>query len=72
MAPIIFVALVGDGTPCWRPIHGIHLRDDDYQIISEVPPDERWEFTTGDHVRCRKQTFADGKKGWVAYEKLAA
>ena len=72
MAPIIFVELVGEGTQSWRPIHGIHLREDVYQIISKVPPDERWKFTTGDHVRCRKRTFADGTNGWVAYEKISA
>ena len=71
MAPIIHVAVLDEGTQCWHPTHAIHLHDDIYEIIMEAPVDERWEFTKGDRVRCKKHKFTDGKRGLVAYEKAA-
>jgi hypothetical protein len=47
-----------------------HLRGNLYQIVSEQPADERWEFTTGDLVRCMRRRFDDGKIQLLAYRKV--
>ena len=68
----IYIALLDEGTPVWRPASAAHLRDDIYRIIQQPSVDDRWEFVAGEHVRCREQAFADGQRGLVAYEKADA
>ena len=72
MSVQIYIALLDEGTPVWRPASAAHLRDDIYRIIQQPSPDERWEFVTGELVHCREQSFADGQRGLVAYEKADA
>ena len=66
----IYVALLDEGTGVWRPVEAIHVRDDLYQITSQNlnPKNERWQFSSGDVVRCQSSVFGDGSKGTVAYE----
>jgi hypothetical protein len=73
MSATIHVYLLEEGTDVWRPVSAEFIRNDIYRIIGE-PPDEteRWEFMPGDVVRCKQQSFSDGKAGLVAYEKVAA
>jgi len=66
----IYVALLDEGTEVWRPVEAVHVRDDIYRIIglNLNPEDERWQFSSGDVVRCRSHTFGDGSEGTAAYE----
>lgn len=64
---IIYVALLNEGTPCWRPVMASHVSDDLFQIVDEQPEDEAWEFETGQVVRCKQRAFQDGS-GLVAFE----
>jgi hypothetical protein len=66
----IYVSLLDEGTDVWRPVEAVHVRDDMYRIISSNlnPKDERWQFVSGDVVRCQSHVFADGSQGMVAYE----
>ena len=72
MSAQIYIALLDEGTPVWRPASAAHLRDDIYRIVQQPSTDEHWEFVTGEFVRCREQTFADGQRGLIAYEKVDA
>jgi hypothetical protein len=31
---------------------------------------EKWEFSTGDYVRCEEKIFQENQKGLVAVEKI--
>lgn len=53
-----------------RPVQARHLRGNLYQIASEQPEHERWEFITGDRVRCLRRRFDDGKVEMLAYRKV--
>jgi hypothetical protein len=64
----IHVELLDEGTQVWRPAKARRLANDLYQLLGPVPEDEVWAFQPGDVVRCRRQTFADGTAGPVAYE----
>lgn len=68
----IYVALLAEGTDVWKPVQAILAGDDLYQIISQNAgsTDERWEFGTGDVVRCVWKTFASGATGLVAVERV--
>jgi hypothetical protein len=53
-----------------RAVEARHLRGNLYQIVTEQPEDEQWEFTTGDKVRCMRRRFDDGKVEMLAYAKV--
>ena len=57
---MILVALLDEGTDCWRPVEAEHVGGDRYKIVEAVPKDERWQFQTDDIVRCQKREFQDG------------
>jgi hypothetical protein len=63
----IFVALLNEGTQCWRPVLAEHHTDNIYQIVDSVPAGEEWMFQPGDMVRCEEREFSEGV-GLVAYE----
>jgi len=64
----IFVELIGEATPCWRPVEAEQLSDNSFRIIDAKPEDEIWKFDRGDVVRCKLDPFHDGS-GLVAYMK---
>lgn len=64
----IYVNLVGEGMNMMRQIRAEHVRRDFYVIVEPMPVDEKWEFQTGQVVRCRKKNLSNGK-GLVAYEE---
>jgi hypothetical protein len=66
----IYVALLDEGSPVWRPVEAIVLRDQIYQIVSENhnPDDERWEFTAGEIVRCVFKALIGDSRVLVAVE----
>ena len=71
MSSTIDVSLLDEGTDVWRPVFAEQVRDDVYRITgTRADHKERWEFCTGDLVRCHQQRPATGVKGLVAYERL--
>lgn len=69
---IIYIPLLDEAVDVWRPVEASHKGADIYTIIgtNPIPSGERWQFNTGESVRCRQKTFADGKAGLEAYEKI--
>lgn len=68
----IYVALMGKGNDAWKAVDAIHEGGDVYRITSENPnPQERWEYATGEWVRCRSTTRSNGERVLVATERLA-
>jgi hypothetical protein len=65
----IYVELLEEGTPCWRPVESEHLGGDLYRIAGGRPDGEVWPFRQGDIVKCRTRIFQDGSPQLVAYEK---
>ena len=69
----IYVALLDKGNDVWKSVDAIHEGDDAYRIISQnTHPQERWEYTTGERVRCRATTLPSGERVLVATERLPA
>ena len=66
----IYVALLEEGTDCWRPVLAEPIDSETYRIKGEIPEEEVWEFQPGDVVRCRAKTFSDGSSGLVPYAKV--
>jgi hypothetical protein len=57
----IYVAILDEGTPVWRPVKATALRGDLYKIGPAKPPhDEIWEFAPGATVRCEKRDLSEG------------
>ena len=55
----IYVALLNEGTPCWRPVEAVALGDGIFRIAGVSPDGEDWEFQPGDVVRCESHDFGD-------------
>jgi hypothetical protein len=71
MTTTIYVSLLGEGTEVWRPVSAERVRDEIYRITGTPSDDtETWEFTTGETVRCREQTFIEGDRRLVACERV--
>lgn len=67
----IHVALLDKGSDAWRRVDALYEGDDSYRIISEnKDATERWEYHTGEIVRCRSTTLPDGERVLVATERL--
>ena len=67
----IYVALLGQGNDSWRQVEAVSEGDDAYRIVSENDrPEERWEYGTGERVRCRAATLLSGEHVLVATEHL--
>ncbi len=62
----IYVALLNEGTDCWRPVTAERVSEDQFRIADSQPEDEEWEFKPGHVVQCQLHTFHDGSKGLVA------
>lgn len=50
----IYVALLDEGTPCWRPVEAERVGETVYLILDQHydREDERWQFEPGDAVEC--------------------
>ena len=68
----VFVALLGEGVPCWRPAAAIAISESIYRIEDSVPEGESWEFQSGQLVKCELRSFPDGSSGLVAVESAPA
>jgi hypothetical protein len=64
----IYVPLLDEGTDCWRPVQAVELGGNVYCIITARGEDERWQFETGNLVRCRERISADGERFLEAFE----
>jgi hypothetical protein len=69
----IFVELLDEGTPCWRPVRATPLRDGVFRISADqaVPDEERWAFVPGNIVLCEEHTFQSGARGPLATKIIA-
>lgn len=63
---IIYIPLVNEGTPCWRPVEAEHLDGNNYRIVTAKPDDEHWPVATGDVVCCEPRRFSDDHDCLVA------
>jgi len=68
----IFVALLGEGTPVWRPVAATSLGGQTYRIDGVVPQEETWQFIPGQLVECAQTTFSGGESGLVAVREVSA
>ncbi|MEI6221433.1 MAG: hypothetical protein WCP97_01580 [bacterium] len=51
----IFIRLLNEGTEVWRPVEGLSIRDNIYQLLPTDdydPQIEEWEFKPGTYVYC--------------------
>jgi hypothetical protein len=67
----IYIPLVNEGTPVWRPVSAKVLSPAVFQIEESEPEDEEWLYTTGQNVQVEQRVFADGKCGWTATGKAS-
>ena len=65
--PTIYVPLQNEGTDVWRPVEAHHVGGNVYQLPATGPPEEEWRFSAGSFIRCKRNHFADGTVGLVAY-----
>ena len=65
----IYVELLEEGTPCWKPVQAISVGGELYRIIEEKPQGEKWAFSKDDIVKCRMRTFQQADSQLTAYEK---
>ncbi len=68
----IFVLVVNEPSMMWKPVEALAMSDDTYKIISANPDPQgqKWQFVTGNIVRCKQHTFMDGSQGMVAVERI--
>lgn len=66
----IYVAVVGEDPPVWRPVEALQISADTYEIVSvnANPEGQKWQFETGTRVKVEEHTFMDDRKGLVAKE----
>ena len=68
----IFVPLLNEGTPVWRPALGEHFNGFVYRLLGPIPPNEEWQFQPGELVSCESRSFQDGKVGLAAVRVAGA
>lgn len=61
--PTIYVELLDEGTPTWRPVEAERVADGLYRIVSENPDpeDEHWRYPSGSLVRCEQKELSGGQ-----------
>jgi hypothetical protein len=59
----VYVALVDDGVPVWRPVRARHVSGNVYTISDQAYDTEveTWEFTPGMEVVCEERILSGGK-----------
>lgn len=68
--PLIYVALLDEGTEVWRAVEAVHIGEDHFQILTATPPGERWQFSAGQVVRCEPKRLS-GSVCIVAVEAVS-
>jgi len=67
----MYVGLLDKGNDAWRRVEAVCEGEDSYRIVSESEDtEERWEYTTGECVRCRSTTLPSGERVLVATGRL--
>jgi hypothetical protein len=56
---VIYIPLLNEGTPCWRPVEAEQVDGNNYRILTAKPAGENWPVATGDVVRCEPHRFSD-------------
>jgi hypothetical protein len=57
----VHVRLLDEGTEVCRPTSGLQLEDGVYRLLATAdynPEHERWEFSPGSVVRCRREKWS--------------
>lgn len=67
----LYIPLVNEGTPVWRPVSAKVLSPAIFQIEDSEPEDEEWLYKTGQNVQVEQRVFANGKCGWTATGKAS-
>jgi len=67
---VVYVALLDEGTDCWRPVQAEHISGDTYRLCGPKHPDEVWEFQPGDLVRCKFHRFSGGEERLTAFDSV--
>lgn len=68
---IVYVALLNEGTPVWRPTRAVDLGKGLYRLLPTDDydsADEEWEFLPGTIVKCALET-REGEKILVVRER---
>jgi len=66
----IYVELLEEETPCWRPVEADFVGNELYRITGVKRQDEVWAFSIGDVVKCKMKTFQADDPKLVAIEKI--
>ena len=64
MERVIYVQLLDDGAPVWRPVSAVEIGNNIFQLGSSATynqEDEHWEFLPGTLVVVEEKDFIDGK-----------
>lgn len=51
----IYVQLLDEAVPVWRPVVALAEANDVYRLPDAAPADEKWEFSPGVRVRCTRR-----------------
>ena len=59
----IYVALLDEGVPVWRPVRARRVSGNVYGIVDQSydTEDETWEFTPGTEVVCEQRILSGGE-----------
>jgi hypothetical protein len=68
----VYVPLVGEGTPVWRPVTAVRVRPGVFRLGGPVREGESWAFSPGELVRCAVRVFSGGEQGLAAFERAKA
>jgi hypothetical protein len=66
----VYVALLDEGTDCWRPVQAEHMSGDVYRLCGPKHEDEVWEFQPGELVRCKPRRLLAERKKWLLSKKF--
>ena len=68
----IYVFLLDEGTDVWRPVQAEKIGDNLFRIVSvnPDPENEKWQFSTGEIVKCEERSLSNSNKCFVAIEKI--
>jgi hypothetical protein len=69
---IVHVSLLAEGTNVWRPAQARHIQGSVYELLGNIPADEKWQFHPGQLVECVEQVFSGGGSGLVALRPISA
>lgn len=58
----IYVELLNEGTPCWRPVDARDLGRGRFQIVEAAPEGEEWAFLSGDISRVQAARIPEWRR----------